>query len=843
MYLLSRLQKRCCRKRLLLLLLGALMAIALLPMPSAALLSNAEVTAKAPFNQPDFYALNQTLPAALYQPSANWLGRLILPTPEEQGPTDWVWMQVYHAPPAARELIGQRVRLTWSADPALQRDVATVTRDVRFTPEVEAKQLTSRSLFPTRLNGRSQVGPLQSITGARPQDDVVVSLNNPVVLTTPNSTVLQIHSEPLLQTGRYVTLVKILGTATPADPGFTPTHCPGGKPCPHELLRVQHYNPVTGQFDGLQETVRIPQQPMNAVGIFNSTPRAIEQSPAGEAGWYLYGAQDQNGLFTVQAIEPRSLLQLKPQQVLLGKGQGFHYINFENWTDTKTRKGTLQTVLIDPTASTAADAIDQWQEGDRVLVIHLFGGRGGREGERPKLGTVTGHFSFGVATVVRDRFTNELRLDVTYHQIYATNPDGIISGHHTWTSYMGDLQRGWAGTRPVADVLVKLAELEDYHFGDITISPMAQLTRQLSLISARYRTGDGTGSADVTPATSCVQDSNQALFVTIDQIRRQVLSSPAIQQWWATHPHDPTVQRFEQLIRLADDLERYLTPFGIVRADWKTNADILAGTTPPASAHPSHAWWQTLLEAFGSWRTILPRQAQDELSIRFLKHGAKLWVLRTNQIGGNDPDIYPIAPTHVFGAWLLPGTNLPIVTILITRLLGAIEPPVAQDWLVGLAVLLGYGAIALPLGWAQHLLQYQPWETTWWHKSLLVLQFFFIPALCEELVFRVLLLPSPQAGVTLQMWLLWAIAGLFIFIIYHPLYAIAFHRSRYSTFLDPGFLTLTGLLGIACTVAYGLTGSLLIITGIHWIIICVWLIFLGGMKRLYPQTASPEIHR
>ncbi len=211
-------------------------------------------------------------------------------------------------------------------------------------------------------------------------------------------------------------------------------------------------------------------------------------------------------------------------------------------------------------------------------------------------------------------------------------------------------------------------------------------------------------------------------------------------------------------------------------------------------------------------------------------------ILRTNQIGGNDPKIYPIAPTQLFGTWLLPGTDLPIVTILFTRIMGAIALPDAGDWAIGLMVLLAYGAIAIPLGFSQKFLHYQPWKTFWRHKALLILKLFFMPALVEELFVRVLLLPYPRAGVTPQMWLSWAAVSLFIFILYHPLNAITLYKIGYPTFFNSVFLNLTGLLGIVCTIAYWFTGSLLIITCIHWIVVCVWLILLGGMKRLHPQA-------
>ena len=53
---------------------------------------------------------------------------------------------------------------------------------------------------------------------------------------------------------------------------------------------------------------------------------------------------------------------------------------------------------------------------------------------------------------------------------------------------------------------------------------------------------------------------------------------------------------------------------------------------------------QNLKTGLGSWRTILPRLASDTVIRIFLKQGASVWVLRTSQIGGYDPNIAPIAP-------------------------------------------------------------------------------------------------------------------------------------------------------------------------------------------------------
>jgi predicted Abi (CAAX) family protease len=718
--------------------------------------------------------------------------------------------------------------------------VAAVTVDVQFTPEVEQLRRTTNNLYPERLNGRSRVGPLQSLAGARPKDDVIVSLEQAIVTQSDGQPALQIETEPVLETGRYYTLVKILGQVSNSKPEFIPKACPGQPPCSSELFKVQHYSSTSGKFDGVQETVRIPQQPINDLGVYASTPRQLDQSPAGKAGWYLYGAQDQTGLFTVEAIQPRSLFQLQPQEILAAS-QG-RDANNVLWQQTKQRKGSLQTVLVDSTTDqTRAIAAPQispaFPAGTRGLVMHLFGGRGGKHGESPVAGTVTGHFAYGLAKVIRDPFTDQLVWNVHYQQVYATNPEGIISGTNSWANYMGNLQRGWLGTRPVADAIVNLEQIDqDYDFGGIKLSPLSELARQLSLISARYRTGNGTGAANVTPAASCVQDSNQALFLTIQTIREKVTSNPDIQRWWSSHPNDPTIKRFERLITLGDDLQKQLMPLGVVRPDWQSNADALSGTHKQADFTQTGSTENTVT-ALASWRTILPRQVQDELNTLFLQHGAKLWFLRTNQVGGHNPDIFPIAPTQAFALWTLPKTEIPIVSILFTRILGAVVLPSWSEWGITGLLLLGYGAIALPIGLSQQFLAFKLWPASGWQYLLLAIRLFLMPALVEEFVFRVLLLPSPSLGMVGPVWLAWAAFSLILFIVYHPLNAKTFYKPGHPTFFNPIFLLLTGLLGAVCTIDYLLVGSLLAIAVLHWLVVTAWLTLLGGMAKLHPAAS------
>ncbi|MGH2416147.1 MAG: type II CAAX prenyl endopeptidase Rce1 family protein, partial [Microcystaceae cyanobacterium] len=357
--------------------------------------------------------------------------------------SDWVWLEVYNAPAQAENLIGQVVRLTWKQNPLIQAYVKLVTTDVRFTAEAY-QGLRAGNVHPTRLNGRTSVGPLQSLAGARPNDDVTVRLDKVTMAADEMGLpVLQVGREPTQITGRFYGLVDILG----AEPsGEIPPSCPGSPPCPSELYRVRHYNRASGQFDGPEEIIRIPQQPPGRNGRFNSTPRQIEDSPAGKAGWYIYGSKDRSGVFTVQALKPRALFLLKPDRVLLSQQAGRDYIERQNWQDTETRKGTEQIVAIDPTATQPDKAIANWQEGDYGLVIHLFGSIGGKKGELGPLTLATGHFAYGLAQVVRDPFTEDLQFDIHYQQIYAHNTEGIVAGTTTWENYMGNLQRGWLGT-------------------------------------------------------------------------------------------------------------------------------------------------------------------------------------------------------------------------------------------------------------------------------------------------------------------------------------------------------------------------------------------------------------
>lgn len=578
---------------------------------------------------------NHTL-APLYRPISDWVGRLILPPAENNPETDWVWIELTNVPPEYADLVGKQVRLQWSDHDILQEYLDLVTVDINFTPLTET-QLGRGVIVPTRLNGRRRVGPLQSLAGARPADDMTVKLNQVTVSNIGGETVLKIGAEPVQVTGSLYGLVQFIA---PVDP---PT-ADGS-----QYYRVRHYNQATADFDGPIQVIKFPAVKPDRNGILRFTPQDLEKSPAGKGGWYIYGAMNEQEEFVVRAIAPRDLFELTPKQIIFGEAEGMKYLRQSAWRNLQRTRGEINRVLIDPDTQTKEEALQEWQEGERYLLIHLYGAVGSSTYSPSFLGIVSGHFSFGVAEVVRDPFTNNLKFDIEYQQVFTHNDQGIIAGATTWENYMGNIQRGWLGNIPVMDAIVKLGQYSpDHRLGGVPFSPLDELWKQLSIINARYRSGDGTGISIVTPSTSCVQDSNQALYLTLQALERRVKGMPEALTWMKNNPEDPATEKFERLVNLGRDIDQTLTPLGIVRSDWQQNANVLAGVgNDQANSKSFVRSPASLAEALLSRGSMSPRAAQENLIEVFLRHDAEVWLLRTNQVGGRNDDIVPYAPTLV----------------------------------------------------------------------------------------------------------------------------------------------------------------------------------------------------
>mgnify|MGYP001792671370 FL=1 len=589
--------------------------------------SNYSLYRQLPFCQPSFYPLGPPPDPALYQPIGEWMGRLILPAKAARSQVRGVLIEVSHAPPDYAHLVGQTVPLRWQRDlPQVQRLVKAVTRDVNFSADAEYNSKFGGMVLPDRINRWRQVDPLESLAGSHPVDDITVMLTAIDVRSADDDTVaLHTRYQPVEITGRYYALVQFIAPIAP------------------DQYRVRHFNAVTRQFDGPATVMSTPPVIVaKDYGSYPSTLNHIENSPSNEQGWYVYGALNAAGQFVVQAWMPRGLMRLQPDRVIFGEKNVYRHIRQETWEGIAAKKGQTSSVLgttrDNGTAAAIQAAVGDWQVGDRALMLHTYGGIGGPQKE-PAAATPIffGHFAFGVAEVKRDPLADELRFDICYYQVYTQNTDGLVAGTLHWSRYLGDRQRGWLGNRPTCDMVVKLpCFTEDFDFDQAPQSALHYMESFLMAMTARYRIGDGTGATYVGPANNCSQDSNQALFAAVRQLGQAMgVQAAQLQHWAAAHPDQ--AQRFQQLMIFGKDLKQALQPFGKTRADWETN-EFNLGTTL------EHKPLENLMMGLTSWRTLLPRKASDTVVRAFLKYGATVWILRTNQVGGHDPNIEPIAP-------------------------------------------------------------------------------------------------------------------------------------------------------------------------------------------------------
>ncbi|MFQ4137347.1 CAAX protease [Nodosilinea sp. PGN35] len=583
--------------------------------------NNYDIFAANPLVQHQSYPLDGRPDPALYRPLGDWVGRLILPAKAER--FGGVFYEVHHAPEDHRRLVGQAVKLRWSEHPLTQKMVQAVTHDVHFSADAEYASRFGGVINPVRLNHWLRVDPLESLAGSLPGDDLIAVVENPQVVLDRDGVTLLISTQPMEVTGRYYALVQFV------------------QPLGGDRWSVRHYNRDSRAFDGPEEQVSLP--PVATMDVYGSNPsttRDLEKSPYNESGWYVYGAQNASGTFVVQALGPRALFRLVPDRVVFGGAKSaYRYIRKESWADVVAQKGRVSSVLCtakdNGRPEAIAAAIDEWQVGDRALILHTYGGIGGNKTE-PAAATPIffGHFAYGRAEVVHDPLADEKRFEIRYYQVYAHNIDGLIAGTVHWSRYQGDRQRGWLGTRPTCDILVKLdAFSRYYYFDNERRSPLGRMEAHLQAMTARYRIGDGTGGTFVGPSNNCSQDSNQALFASLQGISLSLYrhADALIDQ------HPDQAEPLHQLALFGRDLKDTLQPLGGLRPAWEKNEFNLGSSIEDEPI-------RNLIMGLGSWRTVFPRKASDVVVHKFLKYGASAWVLRTSQVGGYDPDIEPIAP-------------------------------------------------------------------------------------------------------------------------------------------------------------------------------------------------------
>jgi predicted Abi (CAAX) family protease len=175
-----------------------------------------------------------------------------------------------------------------------------------------------------------------------------------------------------------------------------------------------------------------------------------------------------------------------------------------------------------------------------------------------------------------------------------------------------------------------------------------------------------------------------------------------------------------------------------------------------------------------------------------------------------------------------------MIDVIFHRFSAAISTfPNLEAWLYAAFLLLLFTIIALPIGFLWNFLQVDVIKASWQIIIGTIAISFVTPAVTEELFFRALLLPQATEKLSVSQLWIWGCIGLAMFIVYHPLNALSFFPRGLETFFNVVFLVLAALLGIVCSLAYVQSGSLWTPVAIHWLVVVVWLLFLGGYTKLY----------
>jgi hypothetical protein len=311
-----------------------------------------------------------------FVPFAPWCGRLVLPPLERRSAIDEALFAIDAAPDAA--LVGTTVALRFIDAPQQNDVVRAATHDVHFGVRAEHAYRTAQAVVPARLDHRQLVGPLESLAGAHPANDVLVALDGAVTPPSAADPVLRIARAPLLVAGSARGLVRF----ERADGA---------------LLAV-HYDRTSAAFAGRRDAVRI-------------APLLPAPGDGDEA--YAYGVPDGDGAFVARALVPRAALRVTATDAI----ERAHALPYLRRRTRRAREAGVRAVQI-------GDA--PWTEGDTALVVCLC----------------TPAVAYGVATVVRDEHSGDARFDFFCARTAPHDAAGTIAGLAHASMHIGTAPRG-----------------------------------------------------------------------------------------------------------------------------------------------------------------------------------------------------------------------------------------------------------------------------------------------------------------------------------------------------------------------------------------------------------------
>jgi predicted Abi (CAAX) family protease len=158
--------------------------------------------------------------------------------------------------------------------------------------------------------------------------------------------------------------------------------------------------------------------------------------------------------------------------------------------------------------------------------------------------------------------------------------------------------------------------------------------------------------------------------------------------------------------------------------------------------------------------------------------------------------------------------------------------PSAAAWRRCALIFLGFLVVALPIGLASGFLDPSAPVVTGQAIGLAGLSIALSPAFTEELLFRVLLLPRRADAVSRAKLAAMVCGAAMVYVAAHPLAAMLTRPSLLPVFANPFYLALVALLGLACSGAYLVSGSIWPAVVIHWTTVMLWLFALGGQRLL-----------
>jgi predicted Abi (CAAX) family protease len=176
--------------------------------------------------------------------------------------------------------------------------------------------------------------------------------------------------------------------------------------------------------------------------------------------------------------------------------------------------------------------------------------------------------------------------------------------------------------------------------------------------------------------------------------------------------------------------------------------------------------------------------------------------------------------------------------ILVRLWIALTTSPSGVHLLLSWVLMTGYAAIAAPLSLRWQLSNLEPVQV-WWNlqlhhyglslrKNRQAARLIFFLAVwigLEELCLRVVAIPLHHEN--LPLW--WLGVGWLIAMLRYPLGYGLLQRS----FRQPPLLLLAGLLELLCVILYFSSQSFWLTALVHWVIVTIWLLPMGGRYQLW----------